>query len=589
MAVQAWMTLAILLLLVTLLVREALPPAVAVLGATVALLLLGIVTPAQAFSGFSNEAPFVVGALLVLARAADHSGLVQQAVHRLLRAKSSERGILARLAFPVAALSAFLNNTAIVAMTVPAVLDFARRRGVSPSRFLMPVSYAAVLGGVVTTIGTSTNLTVSGLLQAQGMRPFDLFEITPVGLPIALAGTLLIVALTSWLLPTRRSTRDQFDAPTREFLVSMRVVTGGPLDGRSVKAAGLRNLQGVFLVEIERDHRTLAPVAPEEMLAGEDVLTFAGRVDQVVDLHRMPGLASDEGRHIDALAGGGHGFFEVVVGSELGIAGRTLKQVGFRRRFGAAVLAIHRASAPINAKLGEVRLRLGDTLLVLADPGFRERWHDSREFLLIAPLRGTPPGHPRKALLVAAIGVGFLIAAATGLMPILNASLLAAALVVASGVLSIRQARDAVDFSILILIAASFGLGAAVQASGLGGSIAQGLVDLSQPFGPLGALGAVLVATMILTEAVSNNAAAALMFPIALATASAVGADPRPFVIGVTLGASLSFLTPIGYQTNLMVYGLGGYRFTDYPRLGLPLNVASIVLCLVLIPVVFPL
>ena len=583
------MTLAVLAILIVALVREVVPPAAAVLGATVAVLLLGIVTPGQAFAGFSNEAPIVVGALLVLARAADHSGLIQLGVHRLFRTAAGERALLARIAFPVAGLSAVLNNTTVVAMTVPAVLDFTRRRGISPSRFLMPISYAAVLGGVVTTIGTSTNLTVSGLLQSAGMRPLGLFELTPVGLPIALGGTAVLVAVAAFLLPDRRSTRELLNEPTRRFTVSMRVVPGGPLEGGSVSAGGLRNLEGVFLVEIERHGHLLAPVAPEEILEAGDVLTFVGRVDQVVDLHRMAGLTSQEARHVDALAGSAHRFFEAVVGSELGIAGRTLKEVGFRRRFGGAVLAIHRASAPINAKLGEVRLRLGDTLLVLADPDFRDRWNESRDFLLIAPLRGAPPRRPQKALLVAGIGLGFVMATGSGLLPILNASLLAAGLVVLTGVLTVRQARDAVDFSILILIASSFGLGAAVQASGLGSAVAHILVNVFLPFGALGALAAVLVATMILTEAVSNNAAAALMFPVAIATAAASGADPRPFIIAVTLGASLSFLTPIGYQTNLMVYGLGGYRFSDYARLGLPLNLLTIALSLVLIPVVFPL
>jgi di/tricarboxylate transporter len=588
MSLDAWLTLAVLVVLIVVLVREMIQPALAVLGATIALLLMGVVTPGQAFAGFSNEAPIIVGALLVLGRGAELSGLVHLAVQRMFGGTTSLRVLLGRLTYPVAAVSAILNNTTVVAMTVPPVLDFGERRGLPPSRLLIPVSYAAVLGGVVTAIGTSTNLTVSGLLSNAGMRPLSLLELTPVGAPIAIAGVLALVVLAPRLLPERGSPRDVLAETERGFTVTMQIQAGGPLDGETVGSAGLRNLKGVFLVEIERDGRLIAPVSPEEDLHAGDQLTFVGRVDQVVDLQRIAGMESAEAKHVQALAGASHHFYEAVVGSEMGIAGRTLKQVGFRRQYGGAVVAIHRAGQRIQAKLGEVQLRMGDTLLVLADPDFRQRWIDSHDFLLIAPLRGISPTQPRKAWTMGLIAAGFLVVTGTGLMPILQASLAAAALVMVTGVLTVRQARDALDLNVLVLIAAAIGLGTAVQTSGLGAEIASVLVHLLMPFGAIGALAAVLVATMALTEAVSNNAAAALMFPIALATATAVGADPRPFVIAVTLGASLSFLTPFGYQTNLMVYGIGGYRFTDYTRMGLPLNLLTIALSLLLIPIVFP-
>jgi di/tricarboxylate transporter len=473
-------------------------------------------------------------------------------------------------------------------MTVPAVLDACRRRGLSASRFLIPISFAAVLGGVMTTIGTSTNLTVSGLLRQSGMKPLDLFELTPVGLPIALAGCTVVVLLAGRLLPDRSPVVADVGADGgRSFTVSMRVRANGPIDGRRVDQAGLRHLQGVFLVEVARGDRFIAPVAPDEVLQADDVLTFVGRVDDVVDLHRIRGLVSAEARQIDQLAGGAHAFYEVVIGGEL--VNATLQEIGFRGRFGAAVLAIHRAGQRIDAKLGEVRLRLGDTLLVLADTGFRERYRDRRDFLLIAPLHGIPPTGARRAKRVLVIGAAFLVAAGSGLVPILNAALLAALAVVASGALSIRQARDAVDLNIVVLIAAAFGLGAAVETSGLGDVLADLIVSVMMPLGAIGALAAVLVATMLLTELVSNNAAAVLLFPVAVATAAATGSDVRPFVIAVTMGASLSFLTPIGYQTNLMVYALGGYRFGDFARLGAPLNLVVVTLALILIPLVFPL
>ncbi|HEX5579149.1 MAG TPA: SLC13 family permease, partial [Candidatus Limnocylindria bacterium] len=549
---------------------------------------IGVITPEQAFAGFSNEAPIIIASLLIVARAIDVAGIMQPIVARLFRGAASSTGILARLLFPLAGMSAFVNNTTLVAMTIPAVVDISARRNLPASRFLMPVSYAAILGGVITAIGTSTNLTVSGLLTEAGMRPLGLFEPTLVGLPIAIAGTAAVVFLVPRVLPDRSPVGSTLTEAGRDFTVTMQVNPAGEADGASVTDAGLRRLQGVFLVEIERDGRSIAPVAPDERLRGEDLLTFVGRVDNIVDLQRVRGLASAEARQIGSLAGTVHAFYEVVVGAGGDLVGQTLKEVDFRARYDAAVIAIHRAGHRVNAKLGDVPLRVGDTLLVLADPAFRARWRDRPDFLVIAPLAGISPRQPRRAWLMGAVGLGFVLATGSGLVPILYASIAAAMIVIATRVLTLRQARDAVDLQIVVLIAAAFGLGSAVASSGLAQTVAGGLVNLMSPLGPIGALAAIMLATIILTELVSHNAAAALMFPIGLATAAALGADARPFVIAIMMGASLSFLTPLGYQTNLMVYGLGGYRFSDFSRVGVPLNVVTILLTLVLVPVVFP-
>ena len=584
----AWITLAVLAVLVAILFTERAPPAPAVLSATMVLMLIGIITPAQAFSGFSNEAPIIIGSLLIVARAVDVAGIMRPIVARLFRGAETSTGILARLLFPLAGISAFLNNTTLVAMTIPAVVDISARRNLPASRFLMGVSYAAILGGIITAIGTSTNLTVSGLLTAAGMRPLGLFEPTLVGIPIAVAGVAAVIFLMPRVLPDRSPVGGTLGEVGRDFTVTMRVQREGEADGVTVSDAGLRRLQGVFLVEIERDGTSIAPVGPDERLMGGDLLTFAGRVDNIVDLQRVRGLRSAEARQIRSLAGNVHAFYEVVVGAGGDLVGQTLKEVDFRARYDAAVIAIHRAGQRVNAKLGNLPLHVGDTLLVLADPGFRARWRDRPDFLVIAPLSGISPRQPRRALLVAAVGIGFVLATGSGLVPILQASVLAAMIVVATGVLTLRQARDAVDLSIVLLIASAFGLGAAVSSSGLAQAVAGGLVNLMSPLGPIGALSAIMVATIVLTELVSHNAAAALMFPIGVAAAATIGADPRPFVIAIMLGASLSFLTPLGYQTNLMVYGLGGYRFSDFSRVGVPLNVVTIGLSLILIPIVFP-
>jgi di/tricarboxylate transporter len=584
---DAWLTLAVIAVVIVSLAREIVPPAASVLAGTVALFLLGVIDAPAAFSGFSNEAPIVVAALLVLARAVDLSGILQPVVRAIFGQTRHAGALLARLLFPVAGASGFLNNTTIVAMAAPSVIELARRRGLSPSRFLIPLSYAAVLGGVITTIGTSTNLTVSGLLTRAGMDGLDLFQITPVGLPVALAGVTVVVVLAPRLLPDRSENRPTIGEGGRDFTVSMQVVDGGELDGASVEQGGLRHLRGVFLVEVEREGQVVAPVVPTEVLRGGDLLTFVGRVDDIVDLQRMRGLLSSERTQLERLGGGGHVFYEVVVGDS-DLVGRTLRNIGFRARYAAAVMAIHRQGQRINAKLGEVPLRMGDTLLVLADAGFRDRWRDSRDFLLVAPLSGISPTQPRKAPLVTAITIGFVALTGLGVVPILQGALLTAFALVATGALSVAQARRAIDLNVVVLIAASFGLGAAVETSGLGAVVADVLLTFFEPFGPIGALAGVLLATLALTELVSNNAAAVLVFPVALATAGSLGLEPLPFVMAVLFGASLSFLTPVGYQTNLMVYGLGNYRFLDFTRLGVPVNLITTSLLLILLPIAFP-
>jgi di/tricarboxylate transporter len=583
--IDAWVTLAIVTALIVALAREIAQPSALVLLATVVLLLIGIVDADQAFSGFSNEAPIVVATLLVFARAAEVSGLVPPLVERLVGRGAKPRFLLARVTFPITLVSAFLNNTTIVAMAIPATVDLSNRHRISPGRLLMPISYAAVLGGVITTIGTSTNLTVSGLLRERGMAPFSLFEFTLVGLPVALVGTLVLVLIADRLLPDRPSSMAG-EADGRDFVVSMIVQRDGPLVGRTVENAGLRQLHGVYLVAIDRGDERISPVGPEVELHARDLLTFAGRVDQIVDLQRMRGLQSGQRRQINQLEGDGHAFYEVVLAERW--SGRSLREIGFRGRFEAVVLAVHRAGVALDTKLGEVPLRLGDTLLVLSGPSFIERFRNSGDFLVIAPTRGISPTQLRRAKRVGLIGVGFVVVTALEILPILHAALLTSLLLIGTRALTMRQAREAIDLNIVLLIAAAFGLGAAVEVTGLGRAIADVLLAAFLPFGLVGALAGILLATMAITELISNNAAAVLLFPVALATAAATGSDPRPFVVAVTLGASLSFLTPLGYQTNLMVYGIGNYRFSDFTRLGIPLNLVTVALCLILIPLVFP-
>jgi di/tricarboxylate transporter len=586
-SIDSWLTLAILAITVVAMAKDFVSPTVGILGATILLMLTRVITTEEAFEGFSNAAPLTIAALYILAGAVTRTGLLRQPINAALSGSRSDSASLGRLLPGVAAGSSFLNNTPIVAMLVPEITAWAERRGTTPSRFLMPMSFAAIVGGMVTLIGTSTNLLVSGLLESATGEPMRFFEITPVGLPVAVAVIGAMVLLAGRLLPDHRTLREELIEDFRRFSVEMSVVDGGPLDGIEVGNGGLRDLSGVFLVEIERGPQVLAPVSPETRLEGGDLLRFVGKSGEIVDLLEIPGLRSAHAEQMTGFDLARSHLYEAVIGPSSPLNGTTLKERRFRSRYQAAVIAIHRSGQRIDAKLGEVRLRSADTLVVLADEGFRDRYRDRHDFLLVSQLGEPIASEPRRRYTVLAVLAGFLLLAATGLLPTLHAALLADIAIVGTGVLTFSQARNAVNLDVVLLVAGSFGLAAAMQSSGLAGVVAEGLVDGLGGLGATGVLVGVLLATMILTELVSNAAAAVVVFPVALAAAAEVGADPRGFAIAVAVAASASFLTPVGYQTNMMVYGPGGYRYTDYARLGAPLSLITIIIASIVVSAIW--
>ncbi|CAN5860934.1 SLC13 family permease [soil metagenome] len=588
MTPEAWLVLAVVVGLLMVLIRDMASPAASMVAAMVIVLVTGVVTPQQALIGFSNPAPVTVAALYVLARAVQKTGALTPLMRGVLGTGDSPRASLARLVVPTAASSAFLNNTPIVAMLLPQVRSWCEERGLSPSKYLMPLSFAALLGGVVTVIGTSTNIVVSGLLGQEGMGEFGFFELAIVGLPIAVLGAILIVALAPVLLPERRSVSSDFDDGARQFLMEMRVDHGGALDGRPVEEAGLRHLSSVFLATIERSGSLIAPVSPDEILRGGDRLAFVGRVKHVVDLPAIRGLTPEATDHILDLDTVSARYFEAVIGAESPLVGTTLRAASFRSKYQGVVMAIHRAGQLVDAKLGEVELRVGDTMLILSDHGFHSRWSDRSDFLVVSQPGASPNVNGPKALLVALVTAGIIGLASTGVVPILQASLLGAIVLLGGRVLTPGEARSAVELDVIVLIAAAFGLANAVSESGLADVFASGIVGALAGFGSVGILAGIIIATVILTGLVTNNAAALLMFPVAVATAQQAGLDPRGFAVAIAVSASVDFLTPIGYQTNTMVYGPGGYRFGDYSRLGAPLTLMVVVTLLVVIPIAWP-
>ncbi len=579
---EAWITLGVITVAVVLLTRDLVSPAMTFMAAVVVLLVAGVLTPGAAFQGFSNPAPITVAALYVLARAVERSGALQPIVKVTLGAGRSVRLALARLTIPVAAASAFLNNTPIIAMLAPQVDEWADRRGDSASRYLMPLSFAAILGGMTTLIGTSTNLVVSGLLQAEGQEPFTMFELTRVALPIAVVALALNVLLAPNLLPDRLPPRRDARSGGRSFSVRMIVEPGGPLDGLAVRAVQAVLPDTARIVYFERDGQGAGQIAPDKVLAGGDFLTLIGDTDAVLDLHEVSGLASSQQPHLPyEFRSARHAYFEAVIAPESRLVGRSLADVRFLARYQATVVAIHRAGEPVRGGLAQEPLKPGDTLLVISDRGFGDRWRDRNDFLLVSRLGAAAPERTAKSGVVLAIGAAIVLGAGLGVLPILHLSLLGALTLVGLGILTPSEAKDSIDFDVIVVIGAAFGLAAAVEGSGLGQSAAGLVTDVLGRFGPEGVMAGIVISTIALSSIITNNAAAALVLPIAISTAADFGIEARAAAVTVALSASASFMTPIAYQTNLMVYGPGGYRFGDYARLGTPLTLVVLVALIV--------
>lgn len=551
------------------------------------ILLVGVITPEQALAGFANQGMLTVAVLYVVVSGLTETGAVGWIVHNLLGRPGSQRHAQWRLMLPVAGLSAFLNNTPVVAVFVPAVQDWARRHKLILSRLLIPLSFASIAGGTCTLIGTSTNLVVNGMLiEATGSTGFGLFELAWIGLPITVLLFVFILLFGHWLLPDRDPAREGLE-DVREYTVEMLVEADGPLLGRRIDEAGLRQLPGLFLVEIERGGEVLPAVSSQEQLQGNDRLVFVGIRDSVVDLQQIHGLIPATGQvfKIDQERSGRR-FFEAVVSNTHPLLGRTVREGRFRTRYNAVIIGIARNGERLQQKIGDVKLRPGDTLLLETAPGFLDRQHNSRDYFLVSPIGESHPLRHERAGLAIAIVLGMVLCVAFGWLSMLQSALLAAGLMIVTRCTDGTMARRSPDWQVLVVIATSFGIGAALSHSGAAAWIGQGIVSFAGGE-PLPSLALVFVATAVLTAMATNNVAAVLMFPIAIATAEGMAVSVLPFTITIMVAASASFATPIGYQTNLMVYNAGGYHFGDFVRIGVPLTLLVGLATVGLVPLIW--
>jgi di/tricarboxylate transporter len=589
MTLAAWCVIGVIVGCLALLVSTSLSIDIIFLSGLTVLIVTNIVTPTEALVGFSNQGMLTVGALYIVATGLKETGGIHLIVDKIIGRSRTIRRAQMRIMGPVMVVSAFLNNTPVVASFIPALEDWARKNRIPASKILIPLSFAAILGGTCTLIGTSTNLIVNGLLIAEGStETLGIFEPAWVGLPCAIAGFIYLALFGRTLLPIRGSGYDKFKNP-REYTIEMNVDAGSTLAGDTIEEAGLRHLPELFLVEIYRNDQIIAAVDPEERLQEHDRLIFTGIVSSIIDLQQIKGIspATDQVFKLDSKRRE-RLLVEAVISPTHPCNGQTIKGVGFRNRYDAVVLAVARNGERIKEKIGDIQLRPGDTLLLEAHQNFVERYKNSNEYYLISSITDPRPQNVEKSAIAWSILLGMIGLVAVGVLSMFQASFLAAGSMVLTRCCEPSVAKESIDWSVLLVIAASLGLGNAMKVTGAANELAMYILQFADT-SPYLALGLTYLATWMLTEMITNNAAAVLIFPIAISIAASFGVNFMPFVIVIIMAASASFSTPVGYQTNLMVYGPGGYKFTDFTRIGLPLNLIVAAITLTLVPRIWPL
>ncbi|WP_084395760.1 SLC13 family permease [Henriciella aquimarina] len=575
--------------------RERIPADIVALLAMAALLIFGILSVDDALGVFSNAAPITIGAMFILSAALERTGVIGAIGNAIVRMAKrwSPLAAIGALMVVVIIMSAFMNNTPIVVILIPVAIRLAQTVGIAASKLLIPLSYASIFGGMTTLIGTSTNLLVDGVSQEAGLAPFGIFEITAAGLCLAAAGTVYMVVAGRWLLPTRESLADLLPtSKNRRFIAQVLIPVDSVLIGKTIKETGFSAEKGFTVIDVMRQHRSRRDELSTLTLEAGDRLVLRSPVSEMLALRDAGNVAigPDAGKTqaFEPVQTSETHVMEGVVGPDSRLVGRPIVGAGLVRLYGVYAIAIHRRGANIGSGGRDIRFDIGDTVLVEGPPaGLRQMFDDG----MLSNLTETTERPIRRDKAPIAIGAILLvmILAAFGVMPIAGLALIAAAGVIALGCLDHQEAYKSIQWDILMLIFGMLALGQALETSGAGAFLVNGIAGQIGHLPPLVTLAAVYLLTSLLTEFVSNNATAILMTPIAIGLATTMGVDPRGFVVAVMFAASASFATPIGYQTNTLVYNAGGYRFTDFARVGLPLNLLLFAVSMLVIPVFWPL
>ncbi len=596
MTTEVALTTGILALTFGLLIKTKLPPAAVFLGALTLAMTFGLAPLDALLKGFSNPGTLTVGALFMVAAGMYSTGAITMITEKLIGRPRTLASAQAKILPPVAIGSAFLNNTPLVAMMIPVVRDLSKSCRLPASKLYIPLSYASILGGTCTLIGTATNLVVAGLViaaieagagaEVTGLREIGLFDLAWVGVPITVAGILFIMTAGRWLLPNPQET-EALREMRRGFGAEFRVVAGGRLVGRRLGDTGLGDAPDFDLLEIVRSDGSRTEVSADTVLQAGDVLCVDGVVEALPGLWRTDGLVPEVDSERLGPERFRHSLVEAVVSRRCSFIGRKPGEGDPDLPYKAKLLAVSRGGTPVPGRLEDVVIQAGDILVAEVDDSFFYVNRNEVEFATTRRLTEARIQRYEKATAAIVITLGMVLSVAFGWLSMLNAALLATGLMLLTGCLGVRAAGRSVEFSTLVVIASAIGLESAVTGSGLSDIIA-GFLERIGGGDPRMALAAVFLGCIALDTLITNVASAVFMFPVALAMATSMGVSFMPFAVTVMVGASCSFISPMGYQTNLMVYGPGGYSFVDYVKIGVPLTVVVGVVTLFLTPIIYP-
>jgi di/tricarboxylate transporter len=595
--IESLIVIGIITVMIVALVKDAMRPGLVLFSAAATFMVLGIITPNEMISGFSNKGMLTVAVLFLVSEGVRSSGILNKIAQIALPQKRhSVPRLMLSIMVPISALSAFLNNTPVVIIFAPVIKRWAEKLQISPDKFLIPLSYATIFGGLWTLIGTSTNLVVHGMMLDNKIQGMSMFELFKIGFFITLGGWLYLAFIGRYLLPgNNKNGKRKNKLDSKDYYFNLTVTEHSDYIGEIIRKGKIRENKEITVVAVERGEQVFDPQNERVILQAGDNMLVCGYDDNIHNLIQLDGLKFNAQGDIDAIME--HEDLhriEVVLAPRFPGIGSTLAEFDFYGRFKGIVVGIHRNGSSITSNMNNERLRPGDSLIILAEPDFFETWVESKNFFLIStkgevekPIKTYKIGWTVSLLLIMILGATFgeYLPTVKGNQPdMFFFATLAAVLMAILKIFPPKKYTRAISWDVLITIASAFAISRALINSGAAEDIAQTAINSVKNLGPRAVLAIIYLMTMIFTEIITNNAAAAISFPIAIAAASQLGVDSRPFIIAICVAASASFSTPIGYQTNLIVQSYGNYKFKDFLKVGLPLNIISFIISIFLIP-----